>query len=264
PFTENTVENRVVGVIARADDQSARLRPFGGEIHDLDLLFGKPRQVAPHVVEQDREVVDTDAIEFVEFPGERFARRAVEAEVKLIRAEADAEANAFRPAMICQIYEMLDLFLRVRLVPAPPQKGVGLRRVEIEAIAMRREGADMGRARLPAPGASVKTFNGAEFGRHTPERITTSSRRSLPSGNAPRRRRRADRSALSRCAAPRTRRARPKPGRVRNRRPSPSRYCPASIHSVRRDRLSSVPCSSRSSRCRGRPRGKSPACFHGR
>ncbi len=63
-------------------------------MHDIDLHLSEIRQVAAHIVEQDREIVHADRIEKREFARERAARFGIEAAINLIGAEPHTEAHA--------------------------------------------------------------------------------------------------------------------------------------------------------------------------
>ena len=62
--------------------------------------------------------------------------------------------------------ERLELFrvrLRMRLLPAPPKEDVRLRRIHIEAVAVRSQESDRLLPRVPVPGLPVKSFDDAEL-----------------------------------------------------------------------------------------------------
>src|SRR5699024_4337921 len=118
---------------------------------DLDLTFGEVRSVAAHVIEEQREVVHPDLFQRCNFLRERFFCRRAEVEMNFDGTESYTEANAGLAARSGQLRQALRDIRGVRLAPQPAQMRVGLGRVEVEAIAVRREERHGALALFPAP-----------------------------------------------------------------------------------------------------------------
>ncbi|MCR5879202.1 hypothetical protein LRS04_13255 [Phenylobacterium sp. J367] len=166
PLAEDAVEHRVVGIVAGAHDQPRRLGARADPVDDLRLAGGEVGQVAAHVVEQDGEVLDAGIVELGELGGERHLGGGVEAEVQLERRQAHAEADVGLAAGGAERLERVELALRIGLAPPAAEIGVGLGRIEPEAVAAGAQEADVGLAVRPAPGPAEEPLDDTDFHRH--------------------------------------------------------------------------------------------------
>src|SRR5690606_32034475 len=68
-LAEKAVEYGVIRVIARADDQTPCFRALCNTGDDFKLLFGKARQIAAHVIEENGQIIDAERIKLCELAG---------------------------------------------------------------------------------------------------------------------------------------------------------------------------------------------------
>src|SRR5215471_6964379 len=99
PPAEEPIEDRVVGVIAGTDDQLPRSGALFDPMKDARLRCRKLRQIATHVVEQDRQNLHPDPIEPGELSLQVALRGIIEVAVYLKRAEANAKTHVERTAL---------------------------------------------------------------------------------------------------------------------------------------------------------------------
>src|SRR5262245_16209069 len=66
PLAESHVQHWIVGIIRGTADDPGGSAAFGGEVDDGRLAFGKVGDVAAHVVEQYRQILDSRLAELFE------------------------------------------------------------------------------------------------------------------------------------------------------------------------------------------------------
>ena len=99
---KDAIENRIIGVIGRADQNLPRRCALGNPVYDVRLRFRQFRNVAAHVVEQYREDLQPEVIQTAEFGCQKALRLVIKGEIDFIGAEAEAEAHAEMAAVVGQ------------------------------------------------------------------------------------------------------------------------------------------------------------------
>ena len=167
PLAEDTVENGIVAVVARADDDAGRTGPARGPVHDLHLPGGQIGDVSAHVVEENREVLDPGLVEEGKLASKCRPRRIVEIVEELVRAEPDAEAHSGLTAVCGEAGDAPGEMVGIRLLPSSPQVRIRLRRIQVKAVTVWGEERDRVLSRLPGPRLSVEALDDAELGCHS-------------------------------------------------------------------------------------------------
>src|SRR5258708_2870584 len=94
-----------------------RLGVLGRPQNDLNLHFRKMRQVAAHVVEEDREALHAHRIKGIELGLQIAPRIVVEGAIDLKGTQPDSEADAQRAAMRSKLSESLESRHGVEFAP---------------------------------------------------------------------------------------------------------------------------------------------------
>ena len=165
-LAEDAIQQRIVRVIGRANDQPCGFAVRLHEMRNLDLVLRKVRKIAAHVVEQQGEIVEADGIERGELACQTLAFLGVEVAEDVERTETYAETHAQRAAMRGKLFQLIEFGLRMILRPALAQEVIELRRIDIEAIAMRLQERRRFGAVLPAPRFSVISLDNSERRAH--------------------------------------------------------------------------------------------------
>src|SRR4029077_5733098 len=131
--SKEAIEHRVVAVVTWTDGKMFGTGIPGNELHDLGLDFGKTRQIASHVVEQDCEAVDADFVQRRKLGLQFVSRGSVEGAINFERAQAHSEAHLFRPAVSRKLLQVVKRFGGVRFAPALAQEWIGLGGIKVEA-----------------------------------------------------------------------------------------------------------------------------------
>jgi hypothetical protein len=156
---EETVEGRIVAVVGRADDQLPRPCPRADPLEDLGLTGGEARDVAPHVVEEDRQAGDADVVELGELVGQSRLGLRAEVPIEFERTEAHAEFDPETGAMRREGPQRCCGCDGIGFSPTPAQPGVGLRRIDEEGVAVAGEECGGVGSLLPGPRSAVVSFD---------------------------------------------------------------------------------------------------------
>ena len=168
PLPEHPVQHRVIGVVGGAYAKFAGTGVGFYPVHDLSLGAGQVRGVRVHVIKQDSQLLDTEAIQHFQFLRQGLPGRLIEVIEDFERAQPNTKPHTFTPAESGKVRHCLSLLRRVRLLPATTQVRIGLGGIQIEAVTMGKQGIDQLAPFGPAPQGAVKSFNNSQFHRHKP------------------------------------------------------------------------------------------------
>src|SRR5680860_484136 len=128
-------------------------------MHDIHLSFRKRRSIGTHVVKQYGEFINPDEIKQLKLRGKRGTGSIIETVKDLKRAQPDTKPQTLLMAKPTELRQLRCHRGRVRLLPAAAQEGIGLRRIEIKAITVRRQCAHQLPSLLPVPYRPVEALD---------------------------------------------------------------------------------------------------------
>ena len=163
---KDTVEQRIIRIIARARKEARGAAVIKAEGDDLGLAHREIGQITAHIVKQDGEIVEAERIERRELCLQRGAGVSIEIEMRAIRRKPDAKADAKCAAMRRKMAKIVQCAVGMQQSPVAAQEGVDLGRVMEEAIARRTNAADDIAPIHMRPAAPKIAFDNAEFRDH--------------------------------------------------------------------------------------------------
>jgi hypothetical protein len=111
-----------------------------------------------HVVEENAEVLYAQRGQIFNTIDEGVGDVAVEIVEGFVRAEADANPNTNTLAESNKLRNLSSFLQGMGFYPLSPQKGIALRRIMEESIAIRGQSLDNGAAIIPSPGLAEIAF----------------------------------------------------------------------------------------------------------
>ena len=106
-----------------------RLSALTDPVHDIRLGFCKCRGIRTHVVKQDGQFINPYAVKHLQFRDKRGAGSIVKAVKNFERAKPDTKTQALLAAKSTKFCQFRNHRRRVRLLPAPAQKGISFGRI---------------------------------------------------------------------------------------------------------------------------------------
>ncbi|MNG92089.1 hypothetical protein D3C79_510080 [compost metagenome] len=182
---EHLLQHRIRRVVAGAEDETAGAGVGGDVVGDGELPVGEIRGIPLHVVKQHRQYVGLERLLDEAHLLEQGRALVGVVVMGAHGAQAHPEGEAVVAALLGQLAQVGELFLRPGLGPVLAQIAVFLGGIEVEAIAMAGQPLGVAGAGLPAPALAEEALDQPQSGRG---RIQTRQQGLIRHGSLPSRR----------------------------------------------------------------------------